>query len=921
MRNPVPPSGTVTFLFTDIEGSTQRWDRDRPAMEAAVQRHDLIMRAAIETHRGHVFKTIGDAFCAAFERPEDAVAAIVAAQQRLATEDFSAVDGIRVRAAIHTGTADERDGDYYGPALNRIARLVSIGNGGQVLLSGVTSELVGDALPPEVSLLDCGDHRLKDLARPEHVFQLVAPGLHDAFPALRSLSTLPNNLPRMLNAFVGREREIEEITALLASNPLVTLVGSGGLGKTRISLQVAAHLLDGAGDGVWFVELAPLTSGDYIPSTIAHVLGISLSSQGDPIDNLARALKSKHLLLILDNCEHLVAPVAHVVSALLRDCPQLSILASSRQALGVAGEMSYRMPTLGVPTALQAVMLTAEDAPNYPAIALFIERTRAVDQRFRLTDDNAPIVADICRRLDGIALAIELAASRVKILTPRQLRDRLDERFRILTGGSRDLLPRQQTLRALIDWSHELLNENERMLFRRLSIFVNGFTIEAAAAVASSDDLDEFEVFDLLESLVDKSLVMAEGDDEAKRYRLLESTRAFALEKLEAAGEHALLAERHLRYLRELFADVAANSARTGKEEHLFAQFVTELEDIRAALGWALSNQRVDDGAHLLIDLGIAWKSYGIETEYPVWCEAYLGALAPDAHVLLARLAADLAMVLDDQGMLVRTREIAPRAVEYARASHDPKSLLLALCSLAWTHLRDNRIEDADRAISEAEQIPNPSMNERRRLMDTRAAVHYIKEEFEAAVHLFAEVRREQHTLGNDRKEQYAALNISSAEHARGETHRAIAVAREILPDVRRNPDKGLFVILACNLAGCLVAVDDVLAGGEFAREVIGMIGADQPTHACVSLCVENLALAYAIVGDVQRATVLTGYSSAALEAIGYVRNIGEQRGYDRLMERLHADVEPADLERMLAEGAALEPGAAFVIATDDTTS
>jgi class 3 adenylate cyclase len=430
MRNPVLPSGRVTFLLTDIEGSTQRWDRDRPAMERAVRRHDLVLRAAIETHRGHVFRAIGDTFCAVFARPEDAVAAILDAQRRLAAEDFTAVDGIRVRAAIHTGTADEYGGDYDGPALNRVARLVAIGHGGQVLLSGASSELLDRALPDDVVLHDCGDHRLRDLSRFERVFQLVAPGLPDEFPALRSLSVLPNNLPRMPNAFVGREREITELTGLLASNPLVTLVGSGGLGKTRISLHVAAQLIEETRDGVWFVELAPLTSGDYVPSTIAHALGITLPSGGDPVENLVRALKPKHLLLILDNCEHLVAPVARIVSALLRDCAGVRILASSRQALGVAGETSYRMPALGVPTALAAVMLTAEEAQNYPAIALFIERTRAVDQRFRVTDENAPIVADICRRLDGIALAIELAASRVKILTPRQLRDRLEERFR-----------------------------------------------------------------------------------------------------------------------------------------------------------------------------------------------------------------------------------------------------------------------------------------------------------------------------------------------------------------------------------------------------------------------------------------------------------------------------------------------------------
>jgi predicted ATPase len=886
-------------------------------MEAAVRRHDAIMRAAIGEHRGHVFKTIGDAFCAAFERPEAAVAAMLAAQQRLADEDFTAVDGIRVRAAIHTGTADERDGDYFGPALNRIARLVAIGHGGQVLVSGVTSELVRDTLPPDVSLRDHGEHRLRDLTRPEHVYQLVAPGLRDDFPALRSLSELPNNLPRMLNAFVGREREIDEITALVRAHPLVTLVGAGGLGKTRTSLQVAAQLLDGSGDGVWFIELAPIANGDYLPATIAHAIGISLGNDGDPLDNLVRALRPKHLLLILDNCEHLITPVARIVSALLRGCPKLSVLASSRQALGVAGESAYRMPTLSVPTSAQAATLTAADAPTYAAIALFVERTRAVDQRFVLTDENAPIIADICRRLDGIALAIELAASRVKILTPRQLRDRLDERFRVLTGGSRDLLPRQQTLRALIDWSHDLLDERERTLFRRLGIFVNGFTLESAAAVVADEEIDEIDVLDLVESLVDKSLVATEAD-EVQRYRMLESTRAYALEKLDAAGERASLSARHLQNLRTRFATLAQDEARTGRQAERYAQFVAELEDVRAALGWALANDQVDDGAHLLIDLRRTWVEYGLEMESVAWHEAYLAAVPPDADVLLAHLLTDLALVVVNQGSIARMRELATPAVAHARAAGDSTALLRALYVLAWVDLHEGNGAEADRAISEAETIPNPAVNDRLYLVEARAQLCCLQEDYETAVRAFAHIRREQRLLGNANEELRAALNLANAEHNRGESRRAIEIAREILPDVRRDPDKTQVSNVLCNLAAALLAVDDVLGGAEIAREAITLVGADQPRHGCASLAVEDLALAYAIIGELDRAALLVAYSDAALREIGYVREVGEQRGYERLMALLRAGLEPAEIERISAQGRTLAPAAAFAIAIDD---
>jgi predicted ATPase len=725
-----------------------------------------------------------------------------------------------------------------------------------------------------------------------------------------------SNLPRMPNPLIGREREVDEITALVRSSSLVTLVGAGGLGKTRISLHVAARLLGEVTDGVWFVELAPLTSGDYLPSTIARALGLTVPTDGDPVDNLVRALRSKHLLLILDSCEHLIVPVARTISALLRGCPHVRVLASSRQALGLAGESMYRMPTLGVPTALKAAMLTAAEAPSYPAIALFVERTRAVDPRFEVTDDNAPTIADICRRLDGIALAIELAASCVTILTPRQLRDGLDERFRVISDGSRDL-PRQQTLRTLIDWSHDQLDDRERMLFRRLAIFINGFTIESAAAVCAADDLESSTVAGILASLVEKLLVAAEGDAESKRYRLLESTRAFALERLDAAGERTALANRHLRHLRERFAEFAAGEARTGSQDDRFAAFVAELEDIRAALHWALASDHVDDGAHLLVDLSHTWVDDGLETEQIAWCGTYLAAIAPDAFRLLARISADLAQLLNNQGLIVRTRELAPRAVACARAANDPTSLIRALWALAWMHLRDNQIAETDRALSEAEQIPEPTVNDRLLLMETRAVLHYLKENYDAAILIFTEIRREQDRLGNPTRALFAAMNIAEAEYGRGETRRAIAIAREVLPEARRNPDTTLFINLACNLAGFLVAVDDVLGGGAFAREVIALLSDDQPTHFSASLAVGTLALAYAIVGDRQRAAVLAGYSDAALAAIGYVRNTGEQRGYDRLMNLLRAGLDASELERMMAEGAAREPAAAFALAID----
>jgi class 3 adenylate cyclase len=467
-RKPRPlPSGTVTFAFTDIEESTKAWERSPAAMKEAVRRHDALLNEAIARHRGYVFKTVGDAFCAAFSYPADAIAAMHDAQRALAAEDFSALGDLRVRAAIHTGTADEREGDYFGPTVNRVARLLAIGHGGQVLLSGVTTAIVQGDLPPDTSLRDLGEHRLKDLARPEQVYQLDAPDLPPEFPPLRSLNALLTNLPLQLTSFFGREKEIAEITALLHKYRLVTLVGSGGVGKTRTALHVAANLLDEWSDGIWLIDLAPLSSGDFIPQAVAQVLDITLPA-GDPLANLAGALKSKHLLLLFDNCEHLVTAAGSAIATILGSCPKVNVLASSRQALDIGGEQPYWLPSLELPEESEVERLRAVDATSSPAILLFVERAGAVDRRFALRDENAPAIAEICRRLDGIPLAIELAASKMMMLSLRQLSEMLSERFRLLSQTRADRLPRQQTLRALIDWSFDLLDDGERAVFRRL---------------------------------------------------------------------------------------------------------------------------------------------------------------------------------------------------------------------------------------------------------------------------------------------------------------------------------------------------------------------------------------------------------------------------------------------------------------------
>ena len=913
------PTGTVTFLFTDIEGSTQRWDAHREAMSAAVQRHDAIGRAAMDAHGGYVFKTVGDAFCVAFARTEAAVAAALDFQRALLTENFAAVDGLRVRAALHTGAADERGGDYFGPAVNRVARLLSIGHGGQTLLSGVMHDLVLGALPPQASLRDLGEHRLKDLSRPEYVYQLVAPGLASEFPALRSLESLPNNLPLQMTSFVGREREVAEIAELLGTHRLVTLVGSGGIGKTRTSLQVAANLLDGSGNGVWFVELAPLASGEYIPAAVAQALGLALPPEGDALANLVKVIKSWQALLVFDNCEHLIEGAARFISAVVRGCPKISVLASSRQALGVAGEMTFRLPSLAVDDGAIGVVTNACEAAILPAIELFVERANAADRHFTLTDENASTVVEICRRLDGIPLAIELAAARIKILSPRQLHDRLDERFRVLTGGSRDVLPRQQTLRALIDWSHDLLDDRERMLFRRLGIFVNGFTLEAATAVGTGDDLDELDLFDVLASLVDKSLVLAEPAGDALRYRMLESTRAYAREKLDAAAESHDSALRHLRYLRDRFVDERKRSDRTGRMEPCERLIAIELEDVRAAVDWGTANSEAVLASELLTAIRRDWYTVALAGE---GCQRIANAIELLGDGAAASLRSSLFTLKGtfaaDFGRATESCDFTSEGVRLGRASGDRTTLAFALLYQSVGLRRAGRIDDAADANAEAEAMIS---SENRCLtllaLQNKSVLVGIRGDHESAVRLCQEFRDKQRALGNRSAAVVSGQNLAEWEHALGKTERAVVIAQETLADMKNAPTRyeRISVVGASNLIAYLVALDQLTEARATARELLLRHGLDAIYIGQISFALEHLALVFALEGDHTRAVQLAAHADAALRDLGFEREFSEKATRTRL-DGLLAERLPRDRrESLMARGAAMRNEEAVALA------
>jgi len=577
------PTGTVTFLFTDIEGSTRLVQRLGERYPEVFERHCGILRKSFRDTGGREVGTEGDSFFIVFESAPAAVAGAVAAQRALSSYKWPQGGPVRVRIGLHTGEGTLGGDNYIGIDVNRAARVAAAGHGGQVLLSSATRELVEQALADGLGLRDLGEHRLKDLAKPEHLFQLVIPGLPNDFPAPRSLEARPNNLPLELTSFIGRKREIEEVRRALEESRLVTLTGPGGTGKTRLGLQVGAELLDRFEHGVFFVGLAPVYDPDLLSSTIARALGVSEVGARPIMDTLKEYLRDRELLLILDNFEQ-IAGAAPTLVELLKAGPRLRLLVTSRAVLHVSGEAEYQVPPLELPDYRQLPPL--EVLSQYEAVILFIQRAQAVRPGFTVTNENAPAVAEICARLDGLPLALELAAARVRLLTPQAILARLESRLTLLTGGARDLPARQQSLRDAIGWSYDLLDEPERALFRTLSVFVGGWNLEAAEVVCNPEGRLRVETLDALGSLADKSLIrQTETEGGEPRFRMLEVIREYALERLAQEDEAEEIRRRHAGFFLDLAETVEPKLTGPGQARWLDTVEL-EHDNLRAALDW-----------------------------------------------------------------------------------------------------------------------------------------------------------------------------------------------------------------------------------------------------------------------------------------------------------------------------------------------
>ena len=698
----------TTFLFTDIEGSTRLWEHETERMRVALARHDALARTIVEAHRGQLVKMSGDGIHAAFRDPLDAIAAAVAFQLGLRDAGDGALQ-LGLRTGLHHGPAEARDGDYYGPDVNRAARIMRIAYGGQILVSAPVAVAVAGRLPPGVEVVDAGRVRLRDLAAAEPLFQVCHPDLPRAFPPLRALESTPNNLPHALTSFVGRAAEARALRERLREHRLVLLHGAGGLGKTRLAREVAAGLLDAFPDGVWLVELAAVADPELVPAVVAATLGARDDGRGSASDALRRHVADRTLLIVLDNCEHLVEACARLARALLEAGPNLRILATSREPLRVAGEHAMVLAPLGMPP--------ADFRPDDPAlgaheaIRLFCERAAAVQPAFALTPANASDVVDICRRLDGIALAIELAAARVRTLSPAAIRNALDDRFRLLTKGDATALPRQRTLRALIDWSFALLDATEAALFRRLSVFAGSFAGDAALAIGGDDGSGRDAFDDALHRLIEKSLV--ELDIASGRFRLLETVREYARDKLEAAGELAQLRTRHLRHFVTL-AEAERPRLMGPAQGDALKALDAERENLLAAHAWCAE---APGGAELDLRLAYALKLYWVNRGMPrlgygLAVEALARPEAQARTFLRCRGLTDAGLLGFVIGEYDAVAGYLSESLSIARELRDERRIVGALQPLGMTYLalghRDRASECLVEAVERAATLGDP---------------------------------------------------------------------------------------------------------------------------------------------------------------------------------------------------------------------
>ena len=825
-------AGTVTLVFTDIEGSTLLLEQLKDRYANVLSDHHRLLREAFGMRGGSEHDAAGDGLYFTFPSARAALAGAVDAQRAVLAHTWPDGVSVRVRMGLHTGEPVSADVGLVGLDVHRAARIAAAGHGGQILLSQTVRDLVGREVPPGVSLVDLGEHRLKDLADSQRLFQAVAGGLPADFPALRTIESRPNNLPRQLSSFVGRQRELGDARAILKGAPLLTLTGPGGVGKTRLSLQIAADVLDEFEDGCWVVELGALADEGLVLESIAAALGVA-EQPGRPLSStLVDHLRTRRVLVLLDNCEHLLEATARHAHVLLTGCPTLRILATSREALGISGESVFPVPSLGLPDADRPA--TAEQASQWEAVRLFVDRAAAVDPNFRLTDQNARAVIQVCQRLDGIPLALELAAARVRALPVEQIAARLDDRFRLLTGGSRVAVTRHQTLRATIDWSYDLLSEDERAVLRRMSVFAGGGTLSAAEAVCLGGEVTKGDVLDLLSRLVDKSLVVsgasvseASGSNAVAaegRFRLLETVRQYARERLLDSGETEAAFRRHRDWYLALVERAKPDFFSGPPPAQWLEVFDREHDNLRAALEWSSTEPGgTQAGLRMTAALWRYWEIRGYFVEGRRWLERTLAATDGDvsslranaltgagilAHIQgdypaalafheqslvqhrqlgnphsIAHAAHNLANVAADQGDYTRARELYREHNEISRSLGDRRATAIGLINLADAVSRHGDVSGARSHFEESVEILR-QIGDRWGIafaLDSWALAASRSSDLELARSLHEDALAISRELGDERGVARTLMHLAEVAAHEGDLTRATSLYRECL--------------------------------------------------------------------------------------------------------------------------------------------
>ncbi|MEZ0324719.1 MAG: adenylate/guanylate cyclase domain-containing protein [Fimbriimonas sp.] len=884
-----PQTGTLTLVFTDLEGSSRLWESYPVDMSQAITRHDQILAEVIEKFDGHIFKSLGDGVCAVFKLPLDAVTAALDIQQAMQKEPWPEETPLNLRIGIHTGEAEARGNDYFGHSVNLVARLVESANGGQIILTEDTFRLLEHVPFLSEQLESIGRYRFKGIKQPQHIYQLCASGLRRDFPRLRGTEPMPNNLPEQVTSFIGRQQEMQEIRELLRRTRLLTLTGMGGSGKTRLSLEIGGELLR-SGESVWFVELAPVTDERLVGPAMATALGVQVGSQ-PTLDALSDYLKEKNVVVILDNCEQVVDATSRVVDHLLHRAPSVRFLVSSRESLKVSGESVYQVPTLSVPKPTK--QLSLESAGEFSAVQLFLDRAQAANSQFDPTQQDPQRLAQLCASLDGSPLAIELAAARIRSMTVDQMLDRIGDRFRLFTGGSRAATPRQQSLRALVDWSYDLLEQPEKDMLLRLSVFVGGWDLEAAEKVCPCDTIDELDVLDLLCSLTEKSLIIQDSKDRLQpRYRLLSTVRQYAADRISESHPESigLLKQRHAEAYLEL-AERLASKLIGAQAAGTLNQLDEEHDNIRAALVWFAEAEGCGTlGLRLVVALQRFWMTRGFLREG--WERTRIALQRPDCPEDGVRTLAlfILAFCAMNLGEIEAARDCFNQALESARKTKDRIQEGRALSGLAGI-------------AGDYDLDYQTSLDLNRKALEIHAEVGNKLGQAAANYNLAdLTIRHDPRLESND--EAFVAIRDAERHFRAG-----LALFSE-LADVKHQG-------ICLNGLGVIAQREgnDEAACGYFVA-ALGMFQKVNDVMWCGNLY-KSLASLKWQGGNARDAILLAGMGIELHESLGFVPPVKEQEWWDAVLAKIKASMPIQEYQLLLLEGSRMDHQAAYKLVCD----